>query len=102
MAKRRQKMIKNMTTKEEASEAAFKIKLFGIFREAAGGEEVAVTLHCRHATVADLKKSLSDCYPALSSLNMPFIVAVNRKVAADSTMVQPNDEIALLPMISGG
>ncbi len=95
-------MIKNMTSKEEVAATTYKIKLFGFFREVVGSRELSVILGYGQTTVADLKKSLRDCYPALSSLNMPFIVAVNRKVAADSTSVQPSDEIALLPMISGG
>jgi molybdopterin converting factor small subunit len=91
-----------MTTKEAVSATPFRIKLFGLFRETAGSKELEVTLVLGHTTVADLKKCVHYSYPALSSLNMPFLVAVNRKVADDSKIVKPEDEIALLPLISGG
>jgi molybdopterin converting factor small subunit len=82
--------------------ATFKVKMFGLFREAAGKKEVTLSFDSGHITVADLKKRLLDSYPALASTNTSTLIAVNRKVAADSATVLPDDEIALLPMISGG
>ncbi|MDR0372530.1 MAG: MoaD/ThiS family protein [Nitrososphaerota archaeon] len=79
-----------------------RIKLFGIFRETAGSKEVTLILDGADITVGSLKQCLFDSYPALRSLNAPFVVAVNRKVVGDVVRVTPADEVALLPLVSGG
>ena len=87
---------------EKNSLVTFRIKLFGLFREVAGNKEVALFLDGGHTTVGDLKRRLHESCPKFASVTGPFIVAVNRKVASDSTTVTSDDEIAILPLVSGG
>jgi molybdopterin converting factor small subunit len=79
-----------------------KVKLFGVTRESVGQKEIEVTLSNDPATVADLKSSLYQVFPALASGASYLVVAVNRKVADDTTKIIASDELALLPLVSGG
>jgi molybdopterin converting factor subunit 1 len=79
-----------------------KVKMFGVTRESVGQKEIEVTLNNEPATVAELKSSLFVAYPALASGASYLVVAVNRKVADDSTKITASDELALLPLVSGG
>jgi molybdopterin converting factor subunit 1 len=79
-----------------------KVKLFGSTREAVGQREVEVALGSDASTVAELKSSLYAAYPALASGASYLVVAVNRKAADDSTKIAATDELALLPLVSGG
>jgi molybdopterin converting factor subunit 1 len=79
-----------------------KIKMFGSTRESVGQKEVEVTLSSELSTVAELKSSLYTAFPALASGASYLVVAVNRKVADDTTKITASDELALLPLVSGG
>ncbi|MGD6806919.1 MAG: MoaD/ThiS family protein [Candidatus Bathyarchaeia archaeon] len=79
-----------------------KVKLFGSTREAVGQKEAEVTLQNEPITVAELKSSLFAAYPALASDAAYLVVAVNMKVADDTATVISSDELALLPLVSGG
>ena len=83
----------------EKTDKAYKIKAFGIAREIVGGREVEV--ECPGQTVAVLKETLEQRFPSLLALRSYFI-AVNNVYAADSTLLQPSDEIAIIPPVSGG
>ncbi|MGZ9583409.1 molybdenum cofactor biosynthesis protein [Paenibacillus marinisediminis] len=53
-------------------------------------------------SVADIKKLLSELYPnAAHALSRAFM-AVNQEYATDDRIVQPTDELALIPPVSGG
>lgn len=79
-----------------------KVKMFGVTREAVGQKEIEVNLSSEPSTVAELKSSLYTAYPALASGASYLVVAVNRKVADDTTKITASDELALLPLVSGG
>jgi molybdopterin converting factor subunit 1 len=79
-----------------------KVKLFGSTRESVGQKEVEVALDSDSSTVAELKSSLYAAYPALASGASYLVVAVNRKAADDSAKIKASDELALLPLVSGG
>lgn len=79
-----------------------KVKLFGSTREFVGQKEIDVTLSSEPATVAELKSSLYSAYPTLASGTSYLVVAVNRKAADDNTKITATDELALLPLVSGG
>ena len=53
-------------------------------------------------TVSQMKKIIFETFPNLKKLNIPFFVAVNHKYATDSVVIGTNDEIALIPPVSGG
>jgi molybdopterin converting factor subunit 1 len=86
----------------EAKSLKVKVKLFGSTRESAGQKEIEVNLSSEPSTVAELKSSLYTAYPALASGASYLVVAVNRKVADDSIKITASDELALLPLVSGG
>ena len=76
-----------------------KIKAFGIAREILGGSEVEIEISGQ--TVADLRLYLAQRYPTLQGLKSLFI-AVNHNYADDQTLLRENDEIAVIPPVSGG
>jgi molybdopterin converting factor subunit 1 len=77
------------------------VLLFALAREAAGQAEVQVTLH-GDRTVGALRRALATAYPALSPLLSRTMVAVNQSYASDGTRLEPGDEIAVIPPVSGG
>ncbi len=49
-----------------------------------------------------MKKIVFETFPILKKLNVPFLVAVNHKIAKDSVVIGTKDEVALIPPVSGG
>jgi molybdopterin converting factor subunit 1 len=88
-------------TKEEL-DLTIDVKLFGSFREIIGKDMVRLKLTDKMITVRDLIKAILELYPLLVSTKIHFTVAVNHKVADDTTALNYLDEVALLPPISGG
>jgi len=54
------------------------------------------------ATISVLKNKMIQEYPALNSFSNEFIFSVNYTVATNDTVIDANDEVALLPPVSGG
>jgi molybdopterin converting factor subunit 1 len=79
-----------------------RVKLFGYIREATGMKEMAIHLDSNHTGVNDLKQNFYEKYPKIASNGVFIMVTVNRKVANDSTRIASSDEVALLPLVSGG
>ncbi len=77
-----------------------KILSFGIAKEIIGQLELPVQLS-DSATVADLKQFLITQFPDFQKLSS-LRVAVNTEYADDSTLLHSNDEIVLIPPVSGG
>lgn len=79
-----------------------RVRLFAILRERAGSDWVEVDLD-EQATVADAVRELSNL-PALSGVleRLPVQIAVNREYATRATHLSANDELALIPPVSGG
>jgi molybdopterin converting factor subunit 1 len=78
------------------------VKMFALSREIVGFDEMTINLRDDAATVADLKATLSEQYPALLPV-LPFSqVAVNQGVVDDTHVLSNTDEIAILPPFSGG
>jgi len=86
----------------DKNQSVLRVKLFGLLREAVGINEVTLILADECITVEGLKRDLLVCYPVLAYLNVPFVVAVNRKVADNTAKITSCDEVALLPFVSGG
>lgn len=76
------------------------ILLFGITKDMVGKQKLKMKLP-RDTTLADFKKILSEKYPELIELNS-IAIAVNSEYATDEIVLQSNDEIALIPPVSGG
>ncbi len=73
---------------------------FGIAREIFGSGQVSLPLG-NAATVADMRSALEKQYPRLGQL-ATYMVAVNNEYAANTRTLQPTDEIAIIPPVSGG
>ena len=76
------------------------ILTFGIAREICGGASIQVELK-EHATAGELKQHLTEQFPRLAAL-ASFLVAVNEEFAETDTRIQPGDEVAIIPPVSGG
>jgi molybdopterin synthase catalytic subunit len=78
------------------------VRLFSLLRERAGSDRVELQLE-EGATVADALDALR-AQPALGELleRLPVQLAVNRDYASPQTRLVANDELALIPPLSGG
>jgi molybdopterin converting factor small subunit len=77
------------------------IKLFALARQLAGCETVAVDLP-DDARVADLRRAVSQQYPALTDLLPHTTFAIDAQYVHDQSVVPPEGEIACIPPVSGG
>jgi molybdopterin synthase sulfur carrier subunit len=77
-----------------------KIDLFGITREIVGESHIRFSLPSP-ATVHLLLEQLKKHYPRLQGLSS-LAVAVNSEYADQDLLLAENDEIALIPPVSGG
>lgn len=77
------------------------LRLFAVARDLAGVGETDLELP-DSATVADLRTAIARRWPALASLAARVMVAVNSQYASDSTRLDADSEVALIPPVSGG
>src|SRR6266545_7109603 len=79
-----------------------RVRLFAVLRQRAGRESVDIEVD-EGATVADALDALA-AEPGLAGVldRMPVRVAVNRDYAEPETELSPDDELALVPPVSGG
>ena len=76
------------------------ILLFGITKDLVGKQKLQMELPVA-TTVSDFKKLLREDYPELIELDS-MAIAVNSEYASDEVVIQANDEIAIIPPVSGG
>ena len=74
-----------------------KVKSFGKIAEIVG-DNVIISLE--NNTVGDLKNHLENTYIELEKF--PFVIAIDRKIVSNDTVLNNDSEIALLPPFSGG
>ena len=72
------------------------VRLFAMLRERAGASEVVLELP-DGARVRDAVDALGDF-----AAGVPLVMAVNREYAHDERALDPDDELALIPPVSGG
>lgn len=77
-----------------------KVQAFGIAKEIIGGNAVNLTVEDIF-TVQDLRSLLGEQYPKLKQLKS-FMIALNNQYAQGPEHIMPNDEIAIIPPVSGG
>jgi len=76
--------------------------LFGIAKDIVGESVIDLsTKGTLPQSVAELKKQLANEYPDFSKLSS-LAIAVNREYASDDVVLEKNDEIAIIPPVSGG
>jgi MoaE-MoaD fusion protein len=78
-----------------------KVRMFAGLKELVGGPEIAVELN-EGATIADLEDELGRDYPRLKPLLGSLAFAVGDEYQIRDHVLHDNDEVALLPPISGG
>ncbi|MGK7396592.1 MAG: molybdopterin converting factor subunit 1 [Candidatus Cyclobacteriaceae bacterium M3_2C_046] len=76
------------------------IHLFGITKEIVGKPKLVLEM-TQGQSVSDLKNKLQADYPGLSDLRS-VMVAINNEYAKNDQLIEQNDEIALIPPVSGG
>jgi molybdopterin synthase sulfur carrier subunit len=77
-----------------------KIKAFGITKDILGSRDVELTL-AEENTVSGLRKMLGEKFPHMKGLKSLYI-AVDNEYAEDSHVLTGEEEIALIPPVSGG
>ena len=87
--------------KEEIVKQSLCIKLFASLRQAMNSDEITIDID-NEITVLQMKEIIFETFPNLKKLNIPFFVAVNHKYVTDSDVITINDEVALIPPVSGG
>lgn len=78
-----------------------RVLFFGMLKEIAGRDSESVSLSDT-ATVADLLRHYEERAPKLKPYLKSSAVAVNQEFAANSQSLRDNDEVGLLPPVSGG
>ena len=73
---------------------------FGIAKDILKSKTVALEL-VERSTVADAKQKLVEAYPAFETL-ASLQLAVNAEYVADDHVLNQNDEVVLIPPVSGG
>lgn len=76
--------------------------LFGIAKDIVGKSVIDLSnSDTLPQSVAELKKLLANEYPDFSKLSS-LAIAVNSEYASDDVVLEKNDEIAIIPPVSGG
>jgi molybdopterin converting factor subunit 1 len=78
-----------------------KVLYFGRLREVVGHAEESAQIPA-NSSLAQLFAHLSASHPGISAYRASLVACRNQEFAAWSTSLQPGDEIAFLPPVSGG
>ncbi len=77
------------------------VRLFALYRERAGQREFVLELP-EGATVADLTGAVRRRFPQLAPPEVNIVVAVNADYAEPEDILNPGDDVCLIPPVSGG
>ncbi len=77
------------------------VLLFGITREIVGAERLAVPPEAGVRDIAGLRAWLAGRYPQFGGLSS-LAIAVNQEYADEDQQLSGEEEIALIPPVSGG
>lgn len=78
------------------------VLLFGIAKDIVGKSQLQFSESDKVPnSVSELKQLISETYPEFSKLSS-LAIAVNSEYAADNVSLNRNDEIAIIPPVSGG
>ncbi len=80
---------------------AVKILFFAHLKEISGVDKEFIQF-TQPLRVADLKRVLGERYPLINERLANVLVAINQQYAADEDLIQPGDEVAFFPPVSGG
>lgn len=77
-----------------------RVVAFGIAKDILGANALTVNLESA-STVSDLKSFLCENYPDFTKLRS-FSIALNTAYADDTTAIRADDEVVIIPPVSGG
>ena len=75
------------------------VKCFGIAKEITSSDEISISTTPK--TVAQLRQQLNNEFNELAKIQS-YMIAVNQEYALDTDLISENDEIAIIPPVSGG
>jgi molybdopterin converting factor subunit 1 len=78
-----------------------RVKLFAVAKQRIGSGAIDVELP-DGATVRQLRGAILEQYPPLTDVLAHARLAVNSDYAADTAVISPAAEIAIIPPVSGG
>lgn len=78
-----------------------KLLAFGIAKDIFEKQQVDIELSSDKVTVFDLRNQLEMKYPEIKNL-ASYMIAINRTYAENTDQIKENDEIAVIPPVSGG
>lgn len=78
------------------------VKIFGPLAAAAGGHELVVHPQAEPLTCAGLRGFLMQQTPQLAALLPACRFAINHAYADEAQVIHPEDEVALIGLVSGG
>lgn len=89
-------------TPEELSLIMYKVLVFGPVAKVVGDSTLSIAVKSTPVTCADLRQAMARQYPATVALSRSCRFAVNHAFAAETHVVTPSDEIALIGLVCGG
>src|SRR5215510_12855225 len=78
------------------------VRLFAVLKERAGTERAEIEIAGDSATLTELRDAIGQKFPAIAAILPRVRVAVNEEFATEGDRVKANDDIALIPPVSGG
>ena len=79
-----------------------RVILFAIYRERLGADEIELEFPSDSISMAELRSALIALDQGLEPLLAVTRVAVNQEFASEKTILRADDEVALIPPVSGG
>ncbi len=77
------------------------VQFFSQLREIVGATELALEL-AEQTTVADLLGQLYHAHPGLEKWDGNILIGVGVEFVGRDYVIQPNDQIAIMPPVQGG
>ena len=77
------------------------VRLFALYRERAGCSTISLEVP-DGATVAEMTHEVRRRFPQLAPPEVQIVVAVNADYAEQDLVLQPGDDVCLIPPVSGG
>ncbi|QDT95314.1 MoaD/ThiS family protein [Gimesia aquarii] len=77
------------------------VKLFARAKELVNSELISVTIS-EGMTVEELRLAIAKQYPELQSLSNQLLIAIDNAYAGEGQILNPEQEVACFPPVSGG
>jgi molybdopterin converting factor small subunit len=79
------------------------VQLFAAARQLVGRNQIEISFDAdQPPTIADLRKTIQLHFPELKRLASTSLFAVDHEYASDNDRVSENQQVAMIPPVSGG